>query len=185
MYGRQGRGNYSDGGFRGDGGRGNKYRRRGGARGGRRGGHPQGLRGKEIGLWYAQKCRERKDKDECCLPVISMNASQVRDVGRMLDSFDGGSNSSGNVSSFEGASSVLLATDDLGEEWDNRISSIMAQEFEDDGDKEKRPLSETFARRLENINESDFKRAYMANVHGNQVNQAYYVYHALALSVLR
>lgn len=40
-------------------------------------------------------------------------------------------------------------------------------------DKEKRPRGETFAQRLKNIGESDFKRAYVANVRGNQVNKIF------------
>ncbi|XP_069186180.1 ATP-dependent DNA/RNA helicase DHX36 isoform X2 [Procambarus clarkii] len=222
MYGRRGSGNYQDGGSRGGGGwRGDKYRRGGrgggdgggrgrgggkGGRGGSRGGPPPGLRGKEIGLWYARQSRERQEKDERYLPSISMNASQVRDVGRMLDSFDGGNNSTKNVSSLEGACSTALPSDDLGQEWDHRISFIMKQEFDEDdtggensgegfegeidhfsnpdawihdttqkrkeGDQEKRPRGETLARRLDNIGESDFKQAYMANVHGNQLRDS-------------
>lgn len=36
-------------------------------------------------------------------------------------------------------------------------------------DIEKRRRGETFSQRLENIQESDFKRAYVANVYANQV----------------
>lgn len=61
-----------------------------------------------------------------------MNASQVQDVGRMLDSFDGGNNL--RYVQPKGLSSPPQPIDDLGQEWDQRISSIIKREFDDGKD---------------------------------------------------
>lgn len=50
------------------------------------------------------------------------------------------------------------------------LNCIFFSVFSTGEDQEKRPRSETFADRLHNIEDSDFKRAYVANVHANQVN---------------
>lgn len=207
MYGQRNSGNFRDGGNWRGGGRGRGGRGRGGkgggGRGGRRGGGPPpGLKGREIGLWYAKRSRERQEKDVNNLPSISMNASQVQDVGRMLDSFDDG-NDLKFVQPREGVSSSRQPVDDLGNEWDQRISSILKLEFDEGdhlnagsscegtageidhfsnpdawmqdstqkhkGEDKKMPRGETFTQRLETIGESDFKRAYVANVRGNQL----------------
>ncbi|XP_042210560.1 ATP-dependent DNA/RNA helicase DHX36-like [Homarus americanus] len=202
----RGRGGWRGGKGRGEGGGGGEEGR-GRGRGSRRGGRPPGLKGKEIGLWYARRGSERREREEQNLPSISMNDNQLRDVGRILDSFDGGNNLARSAPKMEGAGSAIQYTDDLSQEWDQRISSIIKLEF-DNGvkieagcsnndideidhfsnpyawmqdnkqkrkanvpipgeDNEKRSRGDTFTQRLENISESDFKQAYMANVFGN------------------
>ncbi|XP_063588265.1 uncharacterized protein LOC134765521 [Penaeus indicus] len=153
MYGRrEGRGGYRDGGgdgggWRGEGGggwgggrgrgRGGGGRGRGGGGGGRGRGErpPPHLKGREIGLWYAQRSKDRQEKDVNLLPTLSMDASQVRNVGRMLDSLDEKDYSSRDAKRPEyraGASYQPEPDDDLSDEWDKRISSIVKKEFKDD-----------------------------------------------------
>ncbi|XP_037783105.1 ATP-dependent DNA/RNA helicase DHX36-like isoform X1 [Penaeus monodon] len=229
MYGRrEGRGGYRDGGGDGGGWRGESGGGWGGGRGRGRGGGggrgrggggggrgrgerpPPHLKGREIGMWYAQRSKDRQEKDVNLLPTLSMDASQVRNVGRMLDSLDEKDYSSRGTKRPEhraGASYQPEPDDDLSDEWDKRISSIVKKEFKDDDntdvagsssggadsfsdpdawiqdntqkrkisagqEQEKRQRSDAFAQRLDNMKESDFKQAYMANVHGNQMRDA-------------
>ncbi|KAK7086921.1 hypothetical protein SK128_013296 [Halocaridina rubra] len=184
------------------GGGGGSGRNRGG---GRRGGPPPGLRGKEIGLWYARRGQERQEKEKRFLPGISMNATQVRHVGKVLNSLDNGE-TSGSSSEKPSVFSRLEPRDDLGQEWDLRINSILKQKFDEDCDmevgqsreaadifsdpdawiqdntqksrgvsreeREKSSRGETFSDRLDKMRESDFKRAYAANVEANQLRDA-------------
>lgn len=206
-YGRGGGGRGRGGGRGGDGGGGR------GGRGGKRGGPPPELKGREIGLWYARRGQERRERDEKLLPGISMNETQVRHVGNVLNSLDDGEGDS--VGDTAGRKSVFsrlqpMPTDDLGQDWDVRVKNLIKQEFDDDDNKdnsmevgtssnkdivadsfsdpdswiqdnvqkrkgasseesEKRSRGETFTQRLDKMRESDFKRAYAANVHGNQL----------------
>ncbi|XP_048582367.1 ATP-dependent DNA/RNA helicase DHX36 isoform X2 [Nematostella vectensis] len=64
----------------------------GGRRGsgdGRRGGrgrHPSGLSGKDIGLWYASKSKEKKKKRELDeRAVVTMSKQKEQNIGRLLD----------------------------------------------------------------------------------------------------
>ncbi|KAK4309183.1 hypothetical protein Pmani_019168 [Petrolisthes manimaculis] len=190
-----GRGGYDRGRGGYEGGRGG--RGRGGGRGNR---PPPGLKGKEIGLWYARQGQQRRAKDDTLLPSISMNAEQVRDVGRVLGAFD--------VQSPQPDARTCKPEpqDDLGKDWDRRLLSIMKLDFDDEAmvernssssssskkdqidffsdpdawkqdssqkrkaeDTEKRQRGDSFSQRLESIQESDFKRAYVANVYANQL----------------
>lgn len=87
-----------------------------------------------LGLWYAQRSKDRQEKDVNLLPTLSMDASQVRNVGRMLDSLDERDYASKGTKRPEhraGASYQPEPDDDLSDEWDKRISSIVKKEFED------------------------------------------------------
>ena len=78
------------------------------------------------GLWYAKQSRERverEDKSGKNLPSISMNANQVHNVGRTLYTLDSGSGS--------GQSQPPCGFDPLGQEWDQRLSSIKKLHFDD------------------------------------------------------
>ncbi|KAK8400341.1 hypothetical protein O3P69_003203 [Scylla paramamosain] len=212
MYGsRRGGGFYQGGGgrrgYEGEGGRrgadGGGERRGGGGGGGRgrgrggggRGGMkrpPPGLKGKDIGLWYARQNRERHEREEKSgknLPSISMNANQVQNVGRTLNSLDGGAG--------PGQSQPSYGDDPLGQEWDQRLSSIKKLHFDDDDTgagssrdvkheidvfadpdgwiqdnaqkRKEQQRGDALTEQLNNIEESDFKRAYLANVFGNQL----------------
>ncbi|XP_076061555.1 ATP-dependent RNA helicase Rhau [Oratosquilla oratoria] len=179
-YGGRGRGGYGGrggGSYRGGGG----GSRGGGRVRGGRGGPPPGLKGKEIGLWYAKRSRERQEKDEKQVPVLSMNKSQAHDISRVLDSL--------------GAEKIEEPHDDLGVEWDERISSLIKREFQDeDVDNEEASCADSFsnpdawiqenavkqehtgklskdncfAQHLTAMKDSDFKTAYAANVRANK-----------------
>lgn len=85
-------------------------------------------------MWYAQRSKDRQEKDVNLLPTLSMDASQVRNVGRMLDSLDEKDYSSRGTKRPEhraGASYQPEPDDDLSDEWDKRISSIVKKEFKD------------------------------------------------------
>ena len=78
------------------------------------------------GLWYARQSRERNEREEKSgnnLPSISMNANQVQNVGRTLNSLDGGAG--------PGQSQPSYGDDPLGQEWDQRLSSIKKLHFDD------------------------------------------------------
>lgn len=78
------------------------------------------------GLWYARQGRERAEREANSgknLPSISMNANQVHNVGRTLNSLDVGEGS--------GQSQPPYRDDPLGQEWDQRLSSIKKLHFDD------------------------------------------------------
>lgn len=77
------------------------------------------------GLWYARQSREKQDKSEKNLPSISMNANQVHNVGRTLDSLDGGGRSA------VGQEQSPSWDGHLGQEWDQRLSSIRKLHFDE------------------------------------------------------
>lgn len=78
------------------------------------------------GLWYARQSRDRVEREEKSgknLPSISMNANQVHNVGRTLNSLDGAGGS--------GQGQPTHGDDPLGQEWDQRLSSIRKLHFDD------------------------------------------------------
>ncbi|XP_072015621.1 LOW QUALITY PROTEIN: ATP-dependent DNA/RNA helicase DHX36-like [Amphiura filiformis] len=58
----------------------------GGGRGGGRGGPPAGLKGRDIGMWYAARSKQRKKEEEKHnRPVVTMDANQEDNIARILD----------------------------------------------------------------------------------------------------
>lgn len=78
------------------------------------------------GLWYAKNAREKAEKsEEQNLPSISMNANQVHNVGRTLNSLDGGGGSGARQNH------PPSRDDQLGQEWDQRLSFIKKLDFDE------------------------------------------------------
>ncbi|XP_033112396.1 ATP-dependent DNA/RNA helicase DHX36-like [Anneissia japonica] len=67
-----------------DGGEWQRRGRGGGGRGGRggRGGPPPGLKGREIGMWYAQRAKAKKHKQA---PTVMMQNSHINRIDRLLE----------------------------------------------------------------------------------------------------
>lgn len=138
-----------------------------------------------------------------------MNANQVHNVGRTLDSLDGGGGSGARHNH------PPSRDDQLGQEWDQRLSFIKKLDFDEgydvgagsshanvkqelhvkqevdvfsnpdswmqenaqkrkrsSGEFERKQRGDSLTEQLNNIQESDFKRAYLANVYGNQLRDS-------------
>ena len=78
--------------------------RRGGGRGGPHRGRPPGLRGRDIGLYYAKRSREKKEESRS---VVTLDSNQKRSIRKLFSNFQSQDLRPKEASNFGGQQSFI------------------------------------------------------------------------------